>query len=134
MQTLAAVTGAPQVLSAADATPEQQQSQGLRQPQHPKDRFRPPPPPPPPPQQPPLPPQQQCPYVAKTCSEPPDVRAIAAAHARGWRRRLVVPWDERRMPAVMTNASVLATGTSVERLAHPWLPICLTGYGHAAPG
>ena len=61
-----------------------------------------------------------------------DVRSIAAAHAAGWRRRFALPQDVRRLPSVLSNASVLATGQSVDQLRHPWLPMCLTGYKAAA--
>ena len=57
-----------------------------------------------------------------------DVASIAAAHAAGWRRRFTSPQDVQQLPSVLSNASVLATGQSVEQLRHPWLPMCLTGY------
>ena len=59
----------------------------------------------------------------------PDVRAIAANHAAGWQRRLALPQlPATATPAVMSNASVLATAKSVAALPHPWLPMLLTGY------
>lgn len=61
-----------------------------------------------------------------------DVGSIAAAHAAGWRRRFALPQDVQRLPSVLSNASVLATGQSLEQLRHPWLPMCLTGYKVAA--
>lgn len=61
-----------------------------------------------------------------------DVASIAAAHAAGWRRRFALPQDVQQLPSVLSNASVLATGQSVEQLRHPWLPMCLMGYKAAA--
>ncbi len=74
----------------------------------------------------PRPPPSQPPGVWRAST--PDLRAVAAAHAFGWRRRLASSWDATRMPAVLSNASVLATAKSVERLEHPWLPLSISGY------
>jgi hypothetical protein len=47
------------------------------------------------------------------------------------RSQYCVPPPRRRLPLVLTNRSVLGTGTSLQHIAHPYLPEAILGYNGA---
>ena len=44
------------------------------------------------------------------------------------RSQYCVPPPRRRLPLVLSNRSVLGTGTSLQHIAHPYLPEAILGY------